>query len=129
MLTLSIRQPWAWLIVNGYKPVENRSWATAYRGPLLIHASKQAAFDPADMRRFRQEMRQTGLVIPANLPAGGIVGIADLVDCVTVCDDPADADWHEPGQYAFILRNARPLPFLPAPGKLRLFQLDYTLSK
>jgi hypothetical protein len=29
---LSVRQPWAWLIVNGYKDVENRSWTTHYRG-------------------------------------------------------------------------------------------------
>ena len=37
---LSVRQPWAWLIVHGHKPLENRSWATSYRGPLLIHAAK-----------------------------------------------------------------------------------------
>ncbi len=36
---LSLRQPWAWLIVNGYKDIENRSWRTNHRGPLLIHAS------------------------------------------------------------------------------------------
>jgi hypothetical protein len=36
--SLSIRQPWAWLIVQGHKPIENRTWPTTYRGPLLIHA-------------------------------------------------------------------------------------------
>jgi hypothetical protein len=40
MKALSIRQPWAWLIVNGYKDIENRSWATKFRGPVLIHAAK-----------------------------------------------------------------------------------------
>lgn len=40
MKALSIRQPWAWLIVNGFKDIENRSWHTKYRGPVLIHASK-----------------------------------------------------------------------------------------
>ena len=35
---LVVRQPWAWLIVNGYKDIENRSWRTRYRGALLIHA-------------------------------------------------------------------------------------------
>ena len=35
---ISIRQPWAWLIVNGYKDVENRIWATSLRGRVLIHA-------------------------------------------------------------------------------------------
>ncbi len=39
-LALSIRQPWAWLIINGYKDIENRSWPTNYRGTFFIHASK-----------------------------------------------------------------------------------------
>lgn len=39
MKAISIRQPWAWLIVNGFKDIENRSWRTKYRGPVLIHAS------------------------------------------------------------------------------------------
>ena len=40
MKAISIRQPWAWLIVHGYKDVENRTWATKHRGPILIHAGK-----------------------------------------------------------------------------------------
>ena len=39
MKTLSIRNPWAYLIAYGVKDVENRSWKTDYRGELLIHAS------------------------------------------------------------------------------------------
>ena len=35
---ISIRQPWAWLIVNGYKDVENRVWFAKLRGRVLIHA-------------------------------------------------------------------------------------------
>src|SRR5258708_38232386 len=37
---LSIRQPWCWAILNCGKSVENRTWATAFRGKLRIHASK-----------------------------------------------------------------------------------------
>jgi ASCH domain len=36
----SIRQRWAWLIVNGHKDIENRAWPTKFRGRVLIHASK-----------------------------------------------------------------------------------------
>jgi hypothetical protein len=36
---LSIRHPWAYLIANGDKDIENRMWRTKYRGPFLIHAS------------------------------------------------------------------------------------------
>ncbi|HDU8694716.1 TPA: ASCH domain-containing protein, partial [Morganella morganii subsp. morganii] len=40
MKAISIRQPWAWLIVNGHKDIENRSWRTKYRGQVLVHASQ-----------------------------------------------------------------------------------------
>jgi len=33
---VSVRQPWAWAIIQGYKPVEN--WFTTFTGPVLIHA-------------------------------------------------------------------------------------------
>ena len=39
MKVIVVRQPWAWLIVHGYKDIENRSWKTRYRGTLLIQAS------------------------------------------------------------------------------------------
>jgi hypothetical protein len=48
---LSIRQPWAWLIVTGYKDIENRSWRTNYRGPLLIHAGR--AIDPTSLDQIK----------------------------------------------------------------------------
>ena len=43
MLAISIRQPWAWLIVNGYKDIENRSWCPPEKvidQSVLIHAGK-----------------------------------------------------------------------------------------
>ena len=48
---LSVCEPWAWAIIHGPKGIENRSWATAYRGPLLIHASKSKAYlaDPDEL--------------------------------------------------------------------------------
>jgi hypothetical protein len=42
MKILSVRQPWAALIVSGHKDIENRTWSTRYRGPVLIHASQAA---------------------------------------------------------------------------------------
>ncbi|MBL8866467.1 MAG: ASCH domain-containing protein, partial [Planctomycetia bacterium] len=43
MLALSIHQPWAHAILHFGKSVENRTWSTSYRGPLLIHAAKSRA--------------------------------------------------------------------------------------
>lgn len=40
MKAISLWQPWASLIMTGAKTFETRSWATNYRGPLVICASK-----------------------------------------------------------------------------------------
>ena len=52
MKVIVIRQPWAWLIVNGFKDIENRSWATRYRGSLLIQASAHR-LSKEEMQEFR----------------------------------------------------------------------------
>ena len=41
---LSLRQPWAWLVVNGLKDLENRRWNTRFRGTFLIHAAQSNAY-------------------------------------------------------------------------------------
>jgi hypothetical protein len=114
-VALSIRQPWAWLIVNGYKDVENRNWRTNFRGEFLIHAGKR--FDH-DGYRWIQERFDIAMPSPAQFELGGIVGLAELVDCVTRHDSP----WFT-GPYGFVLQNARPLPFVAVRGRLRFFKV------
>lgn len=115
---LSIRQPWAWLIVNGYKDIENRTWPTQFRGKFLIHAGKKFAsdFEPADERVLGERM---GIILPNKFDFGGIVGIAEIIDCVTESPSP----WFF-GEYGFVLKNAKPLSFHPCKGKLGFFRLD-----
>ena len=96
MKALSIRQPWAWLIVNGYKPVENRTWNTKVRGLILIHASK--GFDKAGYAWVRDNFPEIVLPIPQQFERGGIVGIANLY---TVRDRE---------QFAVVLRSGGVLP-------------------
>jgi hypothetical protein len=48
MKALSIRQPWAWLIIAGIKDIENRRWATNHRGPILVHAALMPNATPMD---------------------------------------------------------------------------------
>jgi hypothetical protein len=43
MKAITVRQPWAWLVVTGKKDIENRTWRTHYRGKLLIHAASRLA--------------------------------------------------------------------------------------
>ncbi|KAI3597676.1 hypothetical protein D8I24_6492 [Cupriavidus necator H850] len=127
MKALSIRQPWAWLIVNGHKDIENRSWATKHRGPVLIHASKgMTRREYQDVQYFLFDLYETG---PCNatliklpkieaLERGGIVGIAHVTDCVRESGSP----WHMPDCWGFKLSDARPVPFIAMPGKLGFFE-------
>jgi hypothetical protein len=78
--TLSLRQPWAWLVINGYKDIENRSWRTNHRSPLLIHASSSRAdFTPEKILMIQ---RKHGVRVPSTVEFGGVVGIVEVVDCV-----------------------------------------------
>lgn len=113
---LSIRQPWAWLIVNGFKDIENRSWNTSFRGAFLVHASKSMT---------RRDYQEAALVAGTNrveipdfgeLPRGGIVGVAEISDCVSYADSP----WFF-GRWGFVIKNARPLEFERCGGRLNFF--------
>lgn len=122
MPALSIRQPWAWLIVNGFKDVENRSWPTPFRGRVLIHAGK--TLTEAYYREVRSSLAAAGLLPPEfpaieDLPRGGIVGEAVIYDCVDVCASP----WFIEGNHAFLLRNAKPSAFWPMNGRLGFFDV------
>ncbi len=114
---LTVWQPWAWLIVEGFKPIENRPWPTSYRGPFFIHAGKRP--DPQDADIRREVKREFGIEIPPSLPLGGIVGEARIVDCVTESESP----WFS-GPFGFVLADRRPLPFVPCPGRQKLWEVS-----
>lgn len=121
---LSIRQPWAWLIVNGYKDIENRDWRTPFRGRFLVHASKTIT-----RRQYVEACAQVNDLLPftkdhswaafEDLQLGGIVGHATLVDCVQ--DHPSP--WKHAGSWGFVLANRAPLPFTPYRGRLGFFNV------
>jgi hypothetical protein len=126
---LTIRQPWVHAILHLGKDVENRSWSTTYRGPILIHAAK--GLTKGEYRGFTDMLadpecaavlRARGITpaCPAfdALPRSGIVGVVDIVDCIAESDSPW---WAGPGQFAFVLKNPRPLPFTPWRGQLGFF--------
>jgi len=124
MKVLSIKQPWAWLIIHGGKDIENRTWATKYRGRFLVHASKgMTNKEYCDGLEFAmragliQELRD----FPTSQQmlqewCGGIIGSVDLVDCVTASESP----WYM-GQVGFVLSDPKPIPFMPYKGRLGLF--------
>jgi len=116
MKALSIKQPWAWLIVNGFKDVENRTWSTPFRGEFLIHAGKEADRDAYNyLRRIHPEIP---MPLWHALQVGGIVGRARLINCV----DWSPSQWFE-GPFGFILSDARPVPFRYLKGRLGFFEV------
>lgn len=116
MRALSIRQPWAWLVVQGIKPVENRTWATKERGELLIHAGLQ--FDAEGLQSVLAAFPELAARLPRQYDLGGIVGAATLADCVT----QHPSRWFV-GPHGLVLRDARPLPFRPWRGQLGFFDV------
>lgn len=118
MKALSIRQPWAWLILHGGKNIENREWSTKFRGWFLIHASKGMTRDEYDAAEWMAN--ENGVKLPPfeTLERGGIVGMAKLGNCVTGSDSP----WFV-GRYGFVLDEVKPLPFQPLKGALGLFDV------
>lgn len=113
MKAISIRQPWVWAILHCGKDVENRTWATKHRGPIALHASKN--YD-RDGHKYIEEVM--GLSVPADLPQGGIVGVAELLDCVTT----HSSRWFH-GPYGWVLVSVTPLAVAPYPGKLGLMEV------
>jgi hypothetical protein len=124
---ISIRQPWAHMILHEGKSVENRSWSTSFRGPVLLHAAKGMTRDEfwdgmctleAISRQDRETNNRRRAQIHQAMQRGGIVGIVDIVDCVA--DHPSP--WFV-GRYGFVLANPRPLPFVSCRGALGFFDV------
>ena len=132
MKALSVKQPWAWTIIHAGKNIENRTWHTDYRGPLLIHAGKY--------RPSRRENEVCREIVEAASPQidwpagrklrqlyGGIIGRVDLVDCIWV-GHPGAAEYIDwPWAYGpclWILRNPEPLEFTTEWGRLGIFEVS-----
>jgi hypothetical protein len=126
-LGLSIRQPWAWLIVNGFKDIENRDWhgGCSFRGPFFIHTGKTMKRDEyEEARAFALPlMGDRAGEFPAfeALPLGGVVGIANMVDCVEAHASP----WFMGQRCGLVLAEARPVPFFACGGQLGIFRVKY----
>jgi len=122
MKALSVKQPWAWLIVNGYKEIENRNWPTAHRGRIFIHASKQVdnSDNSWDFIKERIDPKTFKKLREMTFPRGCLVGEVDLIGCTTNCGN----QWFV-GAYGFTFAYPecydRPIPY---PGRLGLFNVE-----
>lgn len=86
MKALSIKQPWASLIANGIKDIENRTWQTKFRGRIYIHASAKSAGHLLKVINEDQESKLYKMSDFRFLDSlevnSAIIGEVDIVDCV-----------------------------------------------
>jgi hypothetical protein len=141
---ISIRQPWAWIILHprivadcGLEPkyIENRQWKNRYRGPLLIHAGVKVDEDlfergKLDRSYWTYQFGAAGAKLAAAMPQHkdeyakrAIVGSAELVDVV----EYSESIWYVLGSYGFILQNPQPLNPISYPGQQMLFNVPLSL--
>lgn len=108
MKTLSIKNPWAYLIAAGIKDVENRSWPTKHRGKILIHATRKDAHQdftahslltPAQFNLLSNEDKIK--LLDKNFVRSAIIGEVEIVGCV----DNSKSVWAEPRQWHWELKN------------------------
>lgn len=126
MKVITIKEPWATLIKEGYKEYEFRTWKTKYRGDILIHAGK--GVDKEAMKRFEH--------LNLNYSSGKIIAKATLTDCVFIDDefskkmiskDPLVYKnlINERGSYGFKLENVTEIKPIEINGKLSLWDYDF----
>jgi hypothetical protein len=127
---LSMWEPWASLVAGGYKRFETRSWATSYRGPVVIHATKMV--DEAFFANVFTWMALMDYCSPKQLPLGCAIAIVDLM-CIHEADAVRDKiSWrelhfgnYESGRKIWEFQNVRRLPEpVPMRGHQWLFSIS-----
>lgn len=114
---LSIRQPWVWAILNAGKRIKNRPRRFHYRGPICLHASANKNYKKyADAVDQIYSISKIDAQFDLDVNRGGIVGTAEIVDCVEHSDSP----WFF-GPYGLVLDNVQPVTFVPVKGQVGLF--------
>lgn len=119
MKALSLARPWPELILAAGKTIENRTWTTVYRGPLLLHASKTWQGDRIGAT--------TDVELDETQHPAGVVGVVDLVDICTAAANTADTvcqcgPWAMPHHNHWRLANPRRLTDpVPCSGQLGLW--------
>lgn len=128
---ITIKQPWATLIVEGNKNVENRTWQTKYRGELYIHSSKNSFdFFCLDFLKENDYLLYQYIMIYFGIKNnkitrhinmfGSIIGKTNLYDIV----DNSDSKWAMGNSYHWLLKDSQKIEPIPCKGKLNIWEID-----
>jgi len=122
MKCLSLRQPYAALIVTGIKTIETRTWRTNYRGKILIHAAQKTIEISNKYNRLIQDIDEE--ILSAK---GKIIGSVEIKDCRTLLQKDKKSALVEDieNKYAWILENPKLFKkYIARKGQLSLFNVD-----
>lgn len=127
MKAITIKQPWASLIVSGLKDIENRTWKTNFRGRVLIHAGKTRERQFSIPKKLFADDNVYSVISEKELPQGTIIGSVEIVDCVQ--NHPSL--WAEKGVWNWVLANPVmfPEPITDVKGKLSFWDYDGELPQ
>lgn len=135
MKAITLWQPWASLVVCGFKQYETRSWTTGHRGTLAIHAAKRKpapiGVTPEVTMAINTILRIYGIRSMDDLPRGAILGTVDLVQDFRTEKMPAPDSLerqlgdYSPGRFAWVLLHPQKYrDAIPARGYQRLWNWD-----
>ena len=130
MKTLTIKQPFASLIAEGYKEYEFRTWKTKYRGEILIHAGK--SIDKEAMKRFEY--------LNLEYPIGKIIAKATITDCIEIDEKMKEklkkldekvyhgaiTKQSDKNEYGFKLKNVKKITPIETNGALSFWEFPYS---
>ncbi len=134
---LTVKQPWAHLIVHGYrtvagvvehKTVENRTRLTNYRGELYIHASK--SFDHEAIDYINDFCPEAAADVKKNLArinadCGNVIGRVQLEGCsASLFDERLYGPWAEFGSWHWLLSKPEAVVPFPSRGQLGIWTMD-----
>lgn len=135
MRVITIKQPWATLIIKGYKEYEFRGWKTKYRGEILIHAGK--GIDKEAIKRFEY--------LNLTYPKGCIIGKCTITDCVLVDESLSEYLYNKDNivykslknkgktdfkyNYGFKIENVTEIEPIYINGKLSIWNVNDNLIK
>lgn len=127
MKVISIKEPFASLIMLGIKKIETRSWKTNYRGEIYIHASL------SNSKIDEERKEKLFKLLPSNYKFnnGYIICKANLIDCIYMDESYIKkikkdkinflCGHFEVGRYAWVLDNIEIIDKIPAKGKLGIW--------
>lgn len=119
MKVLTVKQPWAYLIIHGGKDIENRKWSTKFRGRILIHSSK------ADDKEYLDDFCQKDFGFSdKDLIRGAIIGSVEITDCVK----ESTSYWFI-GPIGWVLKNPKPEKIEFIKGQLGLWTVNKNGTK